>query len=70
MREFDLGEQIEGIAFARAETGAHPFSDTIDRQYGRLIERRRIERGGRVRFMMVGKDDLSIIIKFFTDQFF
>src|SRR6266511_4963849 len=69
MREMQLAENIDLIALPQAEAGRRPFADAVDRQKGRLRKWRGEESGGRMRLVMFGEYDRTVVIELFADQF-
>ncbi len=62
------GKRISCVSVMRlprpyAEAGRGPFADAVEREDGRLLEGRREERAGGVRFVMLGEDvPLAIVV--------
>ena len=61
MREADLVRQLDAVAVPDAVRRRGPLPDPVQRQNGRLVERRRKERTGRVRLVVLREDDLSAV---------
>src|ERR1043166_3955618 len=55
MREFQLAEQRQRVAFAFAVGRGRPLAYSVDGENGSALERAREERAGRVAFMVLGE---------------
>ena len=57
VREPELVRQLDPVAPADAEAGGRPLADAVEREDRRLLERRREERAGGVRLVVLGEDE-------------
>jgi hypothetical protein len=57
VREVQLVRQLDLATPADAEAGRGPLPHSVQRQDRRLFERRGVKGAGRVRFVVLGKDD-------------
>ena len=62
MREADLVGQFDAVAAADAEAGGRPFAHAVDGEDRRLVEGRREEGAGGVRFVVIGEDVAAAIL--------
>ena len=56
VRKAQLVRERDAVAAADAEAGRGPFADAVEREDGRLVERRGKERAGGVRLVVLGED--------------
>ena len=61
VRKAQLLEHLDRIAAADADRRGRPLADAVHRHDRRLLERRRIERRGRVRFVMLAEQNLAFV---------
>ena len=61
VRKVQLLGQRDAIAAAHPEARRRPLADAVNRQDRRLVERRREERAGRMRLVVLGKDEAPLI---------
>ena len=63
MREPQLAQQFESVAAADADRRRRPLADAVHRDDRGLLERRRIERGGRVRFVVLAEEHVPVAVE-------
>ena len=67
MWEMQFLQQLYFIVLALGNTTGGPFSHPIHRKNGRLLKRGRKKRTGRVRLMMLAKQNRPLIVQVFAD---
>ena len=61
VREVDRAEELELVALSHAVGRGRPLADAVDREHGRLVEGRGVERRGRVRLVVLSEEDLALV---------
>src|SRR5262249_58947194 len=60
VRVVQLGEQLEVLADPDAIGRGGPLADAVHREYRGLLEGRRVERAGSVRFVVLREENLAL----------
>src|SRR6184192_2026805 len=61
MRESQLAQQLDLVAATGTDRRGGPLADAVYGDDGRLLEGRGIERGGRVRLVMLAEHHLAVV---------
>ena len=62
VREVDLADHLQAVAVSQRQRRRGPFADTVHRQHGRALERRREEGAGGMAQVVLGEQQLALPI--------